>query len=73
MNATVKDILVNREHPDIGETATWLSHGAEVLATETRSWSVLPPSSPRELDEVGRQLEGLKRSLGDLRTAMQQK
>lgn len=71
MNAAVKDILVCREHPSIGETAMWLSHAVEVLATATLSWSVLPPTSVAELDSIGHQLEGLRRSLGDLRTAMQ--
>jgi hypothetical protein len=70
VNAAVREILVGREHPEVGESSTSFSHGAEVLATATRSWSVLPPTNAAELDTVGNQLEGLRRSLGDLRTAL---
>ena len=73
MNDAVKDIILGRQNPNIGETATLLAHGSEVLAIATRAWAVLPPTSLAEIDSIGHQLEGIRRGLGDLRTAIQQK
>lgn len=70
MNAIVREILVGREHPEIGESSTAFAHAAEILATATRAWSVVPPANVAELDSIGNQVEGLRRSLGDLRIAL---
>ena len=46
------------------------ARAAEVLATATRSWPTEPPRSVGQVDAVSNQLEGLRRSLIDMRVSL---
>ena len=67
----VRDILIGRQQPQLGEVATQFAHAAEILHTATRSWPVLPPTTRAELDAVTNQTEGLRRALIDMRSTLQ--
>ncbi len=70
MNAVVREIMIAREQPAVGEVATQFAHAAEVLCTATRSWPVLPPTTRAELDAVANQAEGLRIALVQMRCSM---
>ena len=71
MNAAVKDVILGMENPHVGDVALNFSHAAEVLSVATRDWSIVPPRSACELEFAAIQLEGMRRSLVDLKSAMQ--
>lgn len=71
MNAsTLREIGSGHRYRPAGETAADVAAAASVLATATRSWSSLPPTSIAEVDAIGNQLEGCRRALRDLRLAI---
>ena len=70
MNSTVKDIVLGLENPHVGDVAMNFAHAAETLSVATRDWSVIPPRSAAELDFATAQLEGLRRGIVDLKTAL---
>ena len=49
------------------------ARAAEVLAIATRAWPVEPPKSVVQVDAVSNQLEGLRRSLIDMRCSLDPK
>jgi hypothetical protein len=53
------------------EIASEFAQAAAVLATATRSWPTLPPATTAQVDAIEHQLQGLRRSLVDLRIAAQ--
>ena len=69
MNSEALYIGLRRDQP-ANELAMEFAHAAEQLHIASRTWPTLPPTRVGELDGVGNQLEGLRRALGDMRSAM---
>lgn len=70
MNASVKDVILGMQNPHVGDVAMNFAHAAETLSVATRDWSVIPPRSAAELDFAAAQLEGMRRGIVDLKTAL---
>lgn len=62
----------HREHQreaQAAQQAALISSAAERLATATRAWRTLGPTTRAEIDAIGNQLEGMRIALGNLRIA----
>lgn len=62
----------HREHHrevDAAHHAALIGTAAECLATATRAWRTVAPTTRAEIDAVGSQLEGMRIALGNLRIA----
>jgi hypothetical protein len=53
--------------------AAWFAASAETLATASRAWRTLPPTSRAELDAIASHVEGLRRGIIELRMALPEK
>ena len=54
-----------------GYSAACFAEAADRLATASRAWRTLAPTSAAEIDAIANQLEGMRIAVGNLRIAMQ--